>query len=496
MDLGSVTLALAVLGFLGWLAFLLTSGRVRARRREAAPQNLTPHVTDDEMESRRLNKILVVAVLSSALLAFALPIYYLSESERQASAAENFEEEAIERGAELFQEFQCGDCHGPAGVGGGAEFVEKRSGINTTWAAPSLNDVLFRYAEEEVRFWIVFGRAGTPMPAWGLEGGGPLNGQQIDELIAYLQSIQLDQEPAVAAVDGRVQLELSRLDEADDTVQAAVDRQLEEIERIKAAAGKFEQGGGLADGFAVILAEPGSCTEESAGLVDRPCDGSGIDTDRDGLTDVAEGAISSLSRDAAAVFEIPTLEITLDPGNRFSTTTPGGAPVEDLDLTESTLSAIELAVRDARLTAENEERLLATAQRGLDFLEAALAERRYAVDFEDLAARAFDGDPQAARRAAGLFHAYCARCHTAGYSAGVPFTQEPGSGAFAPSLRNQRARVQFPDSADHLDFVIKGSNNGKGYGVNGIGTGRMPGFGTLLSRDDLLLIVKFERALE
>ena len=38
---------------------------------------------------------------------------------------------------------------------------------------------------------LVYGRPGTPMPAWGTEGGGPLTTQQIDELIAYIGSIQL-----------------------------------------------------------------------------------------------------------------------------------------------------------------------------------------------------------------------------------------------------------------------------------------------------------------
>ena len=49
--------------------------------------------------------------------------------------------------------------------------------------------------------------------------------------------------------------------------------------------------------------------------------------------------------------------------------------------------------------------------------------------------------------------------------------------------------------SDHLDFIIGGSVNGQAYGLNGIGRGWMPGFGTVLSEADLMLIVKFERAL-
>ena len=48
---------------------------------------------------------------------------------------------------------------------------------------------------------LIYGRPGTPMPAWGADGGGPLTTQQIDELIAYLGSIQLTSEEAQAEVE-------------------------------------------------------------------------------------------------------------------------------------------------------------------------------------------------------------------------------------------------------------------------------------------------------
>jgi mono/diheme cytochrome c family protein len=75
-------------------------------------------------------------------------------------------------------------------------------------------------------------------------------------------------------------------------------------------------------------------------------------------------------------------------------------------------------------------------------------------------------------------------------------TLEPGSGALGPSLREGRSVVQFPDSEDHYEFILGGSENGIGYGVNGIGRGWMPAFGTLLSQADLRLIVAFERSLD
>ena len=55
--------------------------------------------------------------------------------------------------------------------------------------------------------------------------------------------------------------------------------------------------------------------------------------------------------------------------------------------------------------------------------------------------------------------------------------------------------MQFPDAEEQIAFIISGSQNAVGYGVNGIGSGRMPGFGNVLSEDQIRLIVEYERSL-
>ncbi len=55
--------------------------------------------------------------------------------------------------------------------------------------------------------------------------------------------------------------------------------------------------------------------------------------------------------------------------------------------------------------------------------------------------------------------------------------------------------IQFPDIEDQISFIISGSQNAVGYGVNGIGSGRMPGFGNVLSEDQIRLIVEYERSM-
>ncbi len=107
----------------------------------------------------------------------------------------------VTRGEELFATtadggFNCAGCHGEGAVGGSAPYTltdENDEFVATVnWKAPSLQTVLLRFSEEELRDIIVYGRPFSPMSAWGTEGGGPLNEQQVDNLMAYIGSIQLD----------------------------------------------------------------------------------------------------------------------------------------------------------------------------------------------------------------------------------------------------------------------------------------------------------------
>ena len=72
----------------------------------------------------------------------------------------------------------------------------------------------------------------------------------------------------------------------------------------------------------------------------------------------------------------------------------------------------------------------------------------------------------------------CGRCHTTGWS--EKDKSLDGSGALGPSLRDGAKRLRFPGSVQgpiqQTDFICQGSENGKLYGANGQGTGRMPGF--------------------
>lgn len=469
--LNSLVITLLALGAIGWFAVLVGSGSRRGGRDEV-PANMSAAQTDDELETTRLDRVLVAAVVSSAFLALALPIYYLGEADRQAGFVEEFTETDIEHGLEVWNEFGCAKCHGVDGVGGAAGFLEARSQVNVAnWAAPSLNDVLYRYDKDEARFWIVYGRAGSPMPPWGLEGGGPLNEQQVDDLLAYIETLQVPQTEALAKIQPTVDAAITRIEGGDAAVADQIALQEQLIADIEAAPALLP----IAEDLATQAAR-------ELRLADQ-----GLDTDGDGLSDSAEQALTAIGSQALEAGLIAQAT-TLDPTSEETTIGTG-----DARAARTLVSQIEAEAAGLDITVTNGDVLLAQAQAGLAALQASAEARRWAIDFPALAALTFGGNEDDARQAVGLFNGYCARCHTSGYSAGTAFQQEQAGGALGPSLRDGRANIQFLEAADMVDFLIKGSENGVAYGVNGIGSGRMPGFGTVLSQEDIELIVEYLR---
>jgi mono/diheme cytochrome c family protein len=559
----SLVITLAVLGGIAWLAFLGVSA-LRTRGKEQVPANINPGSTDEELETRRLEKVQQAAVLLSAFLAVGLPLYFLGENQRQDGFVEEFSEASLTRGEHLVAEFACFNCHGPAGSGGVAPFVEKRSGINVSWAAPSLDDVFYRYEYDEVLFWVTFGRGNTPMPAWGLAGGGPMNEQQVEDVVNYLQSIQIPQQDALGRIAERLEGELSRLSGADQAMADATLRQRQLIADIRrapelagvatevsqrarqtmaaAGSGIDTDGDGLSDAaeteissltaeLAEIVTPPGLAAmtfsaddPESSGGPDaetaaevvatleglvaaypilEPIAASAAsalaggeqagedttDTDGDGLTDQAEATLTSALQNALQSTRPSSLQVVvLDPTNAQSVGGQG-----DLRTASAAVAAAESVALQLTVSAENQERLLSSAEAGIDFLSRAATGRAWEIDVDGVSA-AFGGDTDAAHRAVGLFSAYCARCHTSGWSAGMPYTQQPGSGGFGPALWEGRPNIQFSTEQDLIDFITNGSEAQRPYGVNGFGSGRMPGFGMVLSAEDIQLIAAYLRS--
>ncbi len=553
----NIVTVLAVVAGIVWLGVLMVSA-IRNRGGEEVAPNLQPGIDDQQLETRRLETGQKVAIAASAFLALSLPLYFLGEPNRQEGFVDEFAHESVERGEHLVEEFACFTCHGPLGAGGTASFVEKRSGVTVSWEAPSLNDVLYRYDKDELNFWVTFGRGNTPMPAWGLAGGGPLNEAQVVDVVNYLATIQISQQEVVDETPQAVTVQMTRLENAEATMASTILNQQQVIAEIDQAA---------ADSAAIR-----PLAERARDILDGADEG--IDTDDDGLSDTAESRLSAISAEAIDHFRVID-PITLDPAmadadKLDAALTRLEAAVEtdpilqvyisaieailaDQDLAEdgdgdgisdeaeaaitgqmteasgatipSSIRAINLDPRSAEtvtgvsdrstansmvgglesvaimttVAADNHDKLLNQESVGLEFLLNAQQTMAWEIDIAGVAEAMGAGEEEAAR-AVALFNANCARCHTSGFSAGIPYTQEAGSGGFGPALWDGRETVQFgdppadPEETDLLiDFLIKGSEAQKPYGLNGFGSGRMPAFGMILSAEDLHLLARYLR---
>lgn len=207
--IGFVILAVVAIGFVVWFIANLRAGRDEIGSEIELAANRKQYLSDEELEGPKLNVALFSAAGLLAVIAVVLPLYWLAEPGRQQGAIETYDEIFVERGLALYETgAQCVNCHGGAGVGGVASFVindqDGQFVAQVDWTAPALNNVLYRYDEDQVRYVLNYGRPGTPMAAWGEPGGGPLTTQQVDNIIDYLWSVQIPVKDMRTEVDDLV----------------------------------------------------------------------------------------------------------------------------------------------------------------------------------------------------------------------------------------------------------------------------------------------------
>lgn len=184
----AVLVVAATLGLL--VVLLILYGRPRRTREESLPTNFARGDPDSVLEGPRLAKIMVWGVASSIFITGFLVVYFVVEPFREASYSKKFLSASEHRGELEFRPeaghagANCAQCHGPEGEGGFAA-------TDPNWPAPPLNNVFARFSREEIKRVIEMGRPGTPMPSWAVEFGGPLNDQKIDDIVNYVESLQL-----------------------------------------------------------------------------------------------------------------------------------------------------------------------------------------------------------------------------------------------------------------------------------------------------------------
>jgi mono/diheme cytochrome c family protein len=374
---------------------------VRRNRERSTPQNLAVFHDDNTLEGPHLERVLGWTLFFAAIIAVALPVYWLREPNRQHESVHYFDEGAIGRGATLFannqmpaydqaKSLQCANCHG-ADLGGGstsvAHIFKDKSGNIVPWRAPALNTVLQRFSPQEVNDIITYGRPGTPMQPWGVEGGGPKNDQSILDLVAYITSKQLT-----------------------------------------SARAKQQS--------------------------------------NDNLNGNAKTQIVGWAQE----------------------------PTVQLQTAQTALTAAQKSLATLKANSKTSAADLKVAQTAVDSADTAL---KWAQDWSKRRAHVSQGQL--------LFEVNCARCHTLSWSVFDPSAGmkpentigQPGGGAFGPDLSQEAERFSTNTNGtglqQQIDFVTLGSDFEKPYGNNGVGTGRMPGFGGMLTKEQISEIVTYER---
>ncbi|OGO32330.1 MAG: hypothetical protein A2Z29_02495 [Chloroflexi bacterium RBG_16_56_11] len=117
-------------------------------------------------------KLIIGLALTLVVLIF-IPVYWATESGRQARAAEWIKTESAGRGAGTYA-LQCISCHGQRAAGG----------IGPALRGSQLDDAALARI-------ISRGIAGTIMPAFGENNGGVLTERQITDLVTYLKNVDI-----------------------------------------------------------------------------------------------------------------------------------------------------------------------------------------------------------------------------------------------------------------------------------------------------------------
>lgn len=194
--IGLTVASLVLLGFVALFIRNIFTARDELGSEIELASNKKEYLSDEELEGVKLDRSLSFALVVLGITSVALPFYWLAEPGRQEGAVDAYQLNFESRGEGLYVEgAQCVNCHAAGGVGGVAAYVlqdvDGQFIANANWTAPALNNVFLRYDEDEVRYVLNQGRPGSPMAAWGTPGGGPLTEQQVQNVMEYIQTFEI-----------------------------------------------------------------------------------------------------------------------------------------------------------------------------------------------------------------------------------------------------------------------------------------------------------------
>ncbi|MCA1726850.1 MAG: cytochrome c [Actinobacteria bacterium] len=191
---GQTLASFAAVGVVLIVVAVMTARRMRTRTvAPDIPEAMAPGPSDADLEKPLLEKLQAWMLLLVLFFAIWIPVYWLLEPSQNVSDELHSNREGIQRGRETTEEFEegvnelgfgCVRCHGD-GLTGGLNFFEGKF-----VKPPSLVDVCGRLTLEQVYETIREGRPDTDMPSWSVRFAGPLDDQQISDIVQYLLSIQ------------------------------------------------------------------------------------------------------------------------------------------------------------------------------------------------------------------------------------------------------------------------------------------------------------------
>ncbi len=445
--IGLVILAIVFIGGLVYIYFNIRSARDELGSEIELAANRRPYMDDDELETKRLDLALGSSLVLLTITAITLPLYWLGEPGRHEGRDVDTDRIFTNRGEEIYLEgAQCVACHGSEGSGGSVSTaITTESGefvAQVSWKAPALNTLLSRFTEDEVIHTLNFGRNGV-MPAWGAGGGGPLTDQQLEEVVYYIRSIQIDEDQINTEVANGIREGVETKLRAESDAEWAI--ALREVNEAKDATARD-----------VTLASRDTfgfdCTEQ------------GDDPRCIADNEAAQVLLATEAEHAGA------LEAAVE------------SWLADVDAVRQSAWDAALADNPALDNEGNEE----------DWRFAALELLSTPGEVEGQELYLEYGEILFTNTAAAGSYS-CARCHTYGWSfdATGPYslelhgTDQPildeytqGGGFFGPNLRGGTELEQFETAASHADFITRGQTIGATYGRGGSGgNGQMPGFG-------------------
>ena len=201
-------LVLALGGF--GVAYLLVGPgkRTGPKRHVDIPLAMRPYHSDAELEGPAHERAMAWGVAFAVFASLFLPLYWLIEPGRINNRVDEFYEQDVAAGRALYQN-ACASCHGVNLEGGSAPHPDPN--ISTAWPAPTLNNIVVRYQDSaivnDVRQHIIltlrYGRAGSPMAAFSTGSGGSLSDNQLEQITAYILSVQTGELPQAQSFVGQ-----------------------------------------------------------------------------------------------------------------------------------------------------------------------------------------------------------------------------------------------------------------------------------------------------